>query len=64
MKPIGRGLFGIDIKLVDCKPIVIEINENPNIDEGVEDFGEGDVVYRKIIDAFLRRIAERTGGGI
>ena len=64
VKTIGRGLCGIDIKLVDCKPIVIEINENPNIDEGVEDKGEGDIVYKKIIDAFLKRIAERTGGEI
>jgi glutathione synthase/RimK-type ligase-like ATP-grasp enzyme len=64
VKGIGRGLFGIDIKLVGCKPIVIEINENPNMDEGVEDLGEGDIVYKKIIDAFLKRIAERTGGEI
>jgi glutathione synthase/RimK-type ligase-like ATP-grasp enzyme len=61
VKNIGRGLYGIDIKLVDCKPIVIEINENPNMDEGVEDLGEGDIVYKKVIDALLKRIAERTG---
>ena len=61
VKPIGRGLYGIDIKLINGRPIVIEINENPNIDEGVEDLMEGDVIYKKIIDAFLRRIAERTG---
>jgi len=61
VKPIGRGLYGIDIKLINDRPIVIEINENPNIDEGVEDLMEGDVIYKKIIDAFLRRIAERTG---
>jgi glutathione synthase/RimK-type ligase-like ATP-grasp enzyme len=64
VKTIGRGLYGIDIKLVDCKPIVIEINENPNMDEGVEDQGEGDIVYKKVIDAFLKRIAERTKGEI
>jgi glutathione synthase/RimK-type ligase-like ATP-grasp enzyme len=63
VKPIGRGLYGIDIKVVRNRPMVIEINENPNIDEGVEDLGEGDIVYRRIIDAFLQRIAERTGGG-
>jgi glutathione synthase/RimK-type ligase-like ATP-grasp enzyme len=62
VKPIGLGLYGVDIKTVKGRPVVIEINENPNIDEGVEDFGEGDVVYRRIIDAFMRRIVERTGG--
>ena len=64
VKTIGRGLYGIDIKLVDDQPIVIEINENPNMDEGAEDKGEGDIVYKKVIDAFLMRIAERTGGEI
>ena len=64
VKTIGRGLYGIDIKQVDDQPIVIEINENPNMDEGAEDKGEGDIVYKKVIDAFLMRIAERTGGGI
>jgi len=64
VKSIGRGLYGIDIKLVDGRPIVIEINENPNMDEGVEDLGEGDIVYKKVINAFLMRIAERTGGEI
>ena len=64
VKTIGRGLYGIDIKLVDCRPIVIEINENPNIDDGAENLGEGDSIYQKVIDAFLLRIAERTGGEI
>jgi glutathione synthase/RimK-type ligase-like ATP-grasp enzyme len=62
VKPIGLGLYGVDIKAVKGRPIVIEINENPNIDEGVQDFGEGDFVYRRIIAAFMRRIVERTGG--
>lgn len=64
VKTIGRGLFGIDIKLVGCRPMVIEINENPNMDDGAENLGEGDVVYQKVIDAFLLRITERTRGEI
>jgi hypothetical protein len=33
---------------------VIEINDNPNIDAGMEDAVLGDSLYRKILDHFLR----------
>ena len=36
-KLMGKGLYGIDLKEVNGKPLVIEINDNPNIDFGVED---------------------------
>ncbi len=34
---IGKGLYGIDIKEIDNEFYVIEVNDNPNIDNGVED---------------------------
>ncbi|MEH6408461.1 MAG: RimK family protein [Leeuwenhoekiella sp.] len=55
-KIMGAGLYGIDIKEVDGKPLVIEINDNPNIDFGVEDRFYGDLVYTKIIEALIKRI--------
>ncbi len=58
VKLIGLGLYGVDIKVIDGRPIVIEINENPNIDSGIEDLAEGDVVYLKIIDAFKKRLTK------
>jgi glutathione synthase/RimK-type ligase-like ATP-grasp enzyme len=33
---IGKSLYGVDMKEVDGKFYVIEINDNPNIDAGVE----------------------------
>ena len=33
----GDGLYGVDLKDVDGRAIVIEINDNPSIDAGVED---------------------------
>ena len=53
---IGKGLYGIDIKVVNNKPMVIEINDNPNIDFGVEDLHYGDLVYTKILNAFKNRL--------
>ena len=33
-RPIGNGLYGVDIKETPRGPVIIEINDNPNIDEG------------------------------
>lgn len=58
-KIMGMGLFGIDIKEVNGEPLVIEINDNPNIDYGVEDAFYGDLVYSKIIEALIKRLEEK-----
>ncbi len=55
-KLVGDGLLGIDIKVIDNKPMVIEINDNPNIDFGVEDRFYGDLVYSKILLALKKRL--------
>lgn len=53
---IGNGLYGVDLKIVGNKPYVIEINDNPNIDAGVEDKQLGDQLYEIILEEFVRRI--------
>jgi glutathione synthase/RimK-type ligase-like ATP-grasp enzyme len=55
-KLMGLGLYGIDIKVVDDKLMVIEINDNPNIDFGVEDLHYGDLVYTEILTALKKRL--------
>jgi glutathione synthase/RimK-type ligase-like ATP-grasp enzyme len=55
-KLMGLGLYGIDIKVVDHKLMVIEINDNPNIDFGIEDAHYGDMVYTEILSAFKKRL--------
>ncbi len=34
---IGNGLYGVDLKDIDGEYFVIEVNDNPNIDHGLED---------------------------
>lgn len=51
-KLLTEGLYGIDIKEVDGKAYVIEINDNPSIDGGVEDEIEGERIYDTIIHYF------------
>ncbi|MEZ6068185.1 MAG: RimK family protein [Planctomycetaceae bacterium] len=56
---IGNGLYGVDVKESGGKFTVIEVNDNPNIDSGVEDQVLRDELYRRILEVFLRRIEER-----
>ena len=56
---MGKGLYGIDIKEVNSKPLVIEINDNPNIDHGVEDAHYGDQVYIDILNALKNRLENK-----
>jgi len=55
-KLMGPGLYGIDIKETSKGPVVIEINDNPNIDAGVEDEFYGDLIYSEIINALKNRL--------
>ena len=58
-KLMGKGLYGIDIKEVGGKALVIEINDNPNIDAGVEDLYYGDQVYIQILTALKNRLENK-----
>ncbi|SDR80760.1 RimK family protein [Gramella sp. MAR_2010_147] len=58
-KLMGKGLYGIDIKEVNGKALVIEINDNPNIDAGVEDEYYGDQVYIEILTALKNRLENK-----
>ncbi|MBK5278370.1 MAG: RimK family protein [Bacteroidia bacterium] len=53
---IGKGLYGVDMKEVDGKFYVIEINDNPNIDAGIEDKILKDKLYDIIMEVFLNKI--------
>lgn len=55
---IGDGLYGVDLKEVDGKVYVIEVNDNPSIDVGVEDRLLKDELYLTIVRALVRRVEE------
>ena len=59
---IGDGLYGVDLKQVGQKCYIIEVNDNPNIDAGVEDAVLKDALYREIMGIFLKRIEARKRG--
>ena len=56
---IGRGLYGVDLKQVEDRCYLIEVNDNPNVDAGNEDQVLGGALYREVMGVYARRIAER-----
>ncbi len=55
-KLIGNGLYGVDLKVSNGKIIVMEVNDNPSIDAGVEDQIGGEKIYKTIISSLMRRV--------
>lgn len=53
---IGDGLYGVDIKQNADGVFVIEVNDNPNIEHGVEDSVEKDRVWTRLARWFYERL--------
>jgi glutathione synthase/RimK-type ligase-like ATP-grasp enzyme len=58
---MGHGLYGVDVKEARGIAHVIEVNDNPNIDAGIEDKFIGERMYDEVISEFRRRILIARG---
>jgi len=56
---IGDGLYGVDLKEIDGKCHVIEVNDNPDIVAGYEDAELKDELYARVMAVFLDRVERR-----
>jgi glutathione synthase/RimK-type ligase-like ATP-grasp enzyme len=56
---IGNGFYGVDLKQIGNNFLVIEINDNPNIETGVEDNILKDDLYAKIMQHILYKIKQK-----
>jgi glutathione synthase/RimK-type ligase-like ATP-grasp enzyme len=56
---IGDGLYGVDLKEIQGKAYVIEINDNPNLDHGYEDSILKMDLYNIIMKVFFDRIEKK-----
>jgi glutathione synthase/RimK-type ligase-like ATP-grasp enzyme len=56
---IGNGLYGVDLKQKGSHVYVIEVNDNPSIEHGVEDLYLGDELYMMIMQEFVNRLEQR-----
>ena len=53
---IGDGFYGVDLKVIDGEPVVIEVNDNPSVDFGIEDAYLNDQLYTIIMRSFYQRL--------
>ncbi|HLF10128.1 MAG TPA: RimK family protein [Gammaproteobacteria bacterium] len=53
---VGDGFYGVDIKTVSGRHVLMEINDNPNVDRGVEDAVLGDELYARVMKVFRARV--------
>lgn len=60
-RAVGDGLLGVDCKDTARGPLVIEVNDNPNLDHGIEDAILGDELYRRILGFLISRIGTASG---
>jgi len=61
-RPICNGFYGVDVKESKGKGYVIEVNDNPSIESGVEDLYLGQELYNQILQEFVRRIEAKRNG--
>jgi len=61
---VGHGFYGVDLKQVDDRPVVIEVNDNPSVDAGVEDAHLGGELYLRVMQEFLRRMERKRQGTV
>jgi glutathione synthase/RimK-type ligase-like ATP-grasp enzyme len=59
----GDGLYGVDLKVVDGRPMLLEVNDNPNLDAGCEDGVLRDELYLAIMRHFRIRLDARGAPG-
>jgi glutathione synthase/RimK-type ligase-like ATP-grasp enzyme len=62
-RAIGTGLYGVDVKVVDGTPMVMEVNDNPTIESGCEDQVAGKALYGAVMQYFRSRLDARGKGG-
>ncbi len=57
-KPIGEGFYGVDIKQTDHGFVVMEVNDNPNLEHGIEDAVGKDEIWIRVLKWFIERFEQ------
>ena len=57
-KPVGDGFYGVDIKQTDSGFVVMEVNDNPNLEHGIEDAVGKDEVWIRLLKWFIERFEQ------
>jgi glutathione synthase/RimK-type ligase-like ATP-grasp enzyme len=57
-KPVGDGFYGVDIKQTESGFVVMEVNDNPNLEHGIEDAVGKDEVWVRLLKWFIERFEQ------
>jgi glutathione synthase/RimK-type ligase-like ATP-grasp enzyme len=57
-KPIGDGFYGVDLKQTSQGIVVMEVNDNPNLEHGIEDSAGKDEIWRRLLKWFTDRFEQ------
>src|SRR5262249_37201073 len=57
-RPIGEGFYGVDLKQTDRGIVVMEVNDNPNLEHGIEDQVGKDEIWTKLLKWFIERFEQ------
>ncbi len=54
-RPIGDGFYGVDLKQTSTGVVVMEVNDNPNLEHGIEDAVGKDEIWIRLLKWFIER---------
>src|ERR1700724_4366287 len=57
-RPIGDGFYGVDLKQTDNGIVVMEVNDNPNLEHGIEDVVGKDEIWMRLLRWFVERFEQ------
>ena len=57
-RPIGEGFYGVDVKQTDNGFVVMEVNDNPNLEHGIEDQVGKDEMWTRLLKWFIERFEQ------
>ena len=55
---IGDGFYGVDLKQTNHGIVVMEVNDNPNLEHGIEDTVGKDEIWTRILRWFIDRFEQ------
>jgi glutathione synthase/RimK-type ligase-like ATP-grasp enzyme len=57
-RPIGEGFYGVDLKQTENGIVVMEVNDNPNLEHGIEDAVGKDEVWTRLLRWYIDRFEQ------
>jgi len=57
-RPIGDGFYGVDLKQTSDGIVVMEVNDNPSLEHGIEDSVGKDEIWTRLLRWFIDRFQQ------